>query len=114
MKETAELNGSKQSIVTIWGRETSDIRGTLKSTIFWLTMPYSPLKVNRRFRETYHIHLLALKNKPTRYQHEKRWQAVLAACFHTGEHVPPKRQWTFNRLHDVISQKTVFFITTTV
>jgi hypothetical protein len=51
----------------------------------------------------------------------------LATCFHAGfllslffrpwrlrRYVPPKRRWTLNGLHRVISQKVVLFITTAV
>jgi hypothetical protein len=53
-------------------------------------------------------------------------RALLATCYHAGfllglffdpedgGDVPPKRRLTFNRLHGIISQKTVFFITTAV
>jgi hypothetical protein len=67
----------------------------------------SPLSVNRRFGGTYHIHL--------------------ASCLLAGfllnlflrpwgwrRYVPPKRQLTLNRLHSVISQNLILFITTAV
>jgi hypothetical protein len=55
----------------------------MSSTIFWDIMPYSPLKVNRRFRG-------ASQNRnisQARNQRETRWKAeppLLATCFHAG------------------------------
>jgi hypothetical protein len=65
----------------------------LKSTIFWDITPCTPLKVNRCFGETYCFHLQGRKISRARNQLESRWQADL---------------------HDVISQKTVLFLTTAV
>jgi hypothetical protein len=65
------------------GTHTSII---LKSTIFWDITPCSPMRVNRRFGE--HI--------------AWRWRW----------YVPPKSWSTLNRLHGIISQKMVLFVTT--
>jgi hypothetical protein len=65
----------------------------MKSTIFWDITPCSSLKVNRLFGGTYRIHLQA-RISQARYQRESRL--------------------TFNRLHAIISQKIVLFITTAV
>jgi hypothetical protein len=46
----------------------------MKSTIFWDTMPCSPLKVNWHFGETYRLHLQCRISWAT-YQRESRWQA---------------------------------------
>jgi hypothetical protein len=37
-------------------------------------------------------------------------QAACKANPEDGGHVPPKRRWTFNGLHGVISQKIVLFM----
>jgi hypothetical protein len=60
----------------------------IKSTIFWDIMPCSPLKAGL---------LLGFFFDPE-----------------DGDDVPPKSWLTFNRLHGVISQKIVLFITTAV
>jgi hypothetical protein len=70
----------------------------MKNTIFWDIMLCSPLKVNRRFAETYRLHLQGRKISQARNQ-RKRWFLV-----------PPKRQLTFNGLHGLISQQMVPFV----
>jgi hypothetical protein len=35
----------------------------VKSTLFWDITPWSPLSVNRRFGETYRLHIQGRKNK---------------------------------------------------
>jgi hypothetical protein len=50
------------------------IRYALKSTIFWHIKPCSQLKVNRRFGETYRLHLQGRINR-AKYRRESRWQA---------------------------------------
>jgi hypothetical protein len=54
----------------------------IKSTIFWDITPCSLLKVNRRFGETYHLHLQGGKISRARNQRESRWQAEI--CSHAG------------------------------
>jgi hypothetical protein len=69
----------------------------MKSTIFWYIKPCNPLKVNSRFRGTYHLHIQGQRISQARYQCESR------------RYIPPKHQLTFNGLHGVISQKLVLF-----
>jgi hypothetical protein len=64
------------------------------SYIFWDITPRSPLKVKRRFRGTYGLHLQGRIISRERNQHESRL--------------------TFNGLHGVIFQKIVLFINTAV
>jgi hypothetical protein len=41
----------------------------LKSSVFWDIMPFSPLKVNRHFRGTYHLHFQSRIVSQARNQH---------------------------------------------
>jgi hypothetical protein len=77
-----------------------------KSTIFWDITPCSPLEVNRLFGGTYRLHLQGRRISRARNQSKIRWQG--------RRYIPPKRRFTFNGLHGVISQKIVLFITTAV
>jgi hypothetical protein len=74
----------------------------LKSTNFWDITPCSPLKVSWRFGGIYRLHLQGWRISQERNQREGRWQAE-------GSDMFPKRQLSFNGLHDVISQKVIFF-----
>jgi hypothetical protein len=74
----------------------------IKSTIYWDITPCSPLKVNRRFGESFRPHLQVRRTNQARNQCESKWR--WRRC------VPPKCRWTFNGQHDVISQKIVLFI----
>jgi hypothetical protein len=47
----------------------------MKSSVFWDITPYSPLKVNRRFRGTYWIHLQGGRISREKNQRESGWQA---------------------------------------
>jgi hypothetical protein len=47
----------------------------MNSSIFWYIMPRSPLKVIRRFKGTYCLHLLGRRISQERYQNENRGQA---------------------------------------
>jgi hypothetical protein len=78
----------------------------MNNTIFWNITPCSPLKVNRRFGRTYHLHLQGWISR-VRYQRESRWQARRWRTY-----IPPKSQLTFNGLRGVISQKILIFRTT--
>jgi hypothetical protein len=49
----------------------------MKSTIFWDIMPCSPLKVDQRFRGTYHLHFQGRRISQAN-------RAPLATCFHAG------------------------------
>jgi hypothetical protein len=73
-----------------WRRRKTDNKRM--STIFWDITPCSPLRVSRSFGGTCSLHLQGQK----------------------GRYVPPKLWLTLNGLHDVISQKMVFFIITAV
>jgi hypothetical protein len=44
------------------------------NVIFWDITPCSPLKVNRRFGEPYHLHLQSRRISPARNQRESRWK----------------------------------------
>jgi hypothetical protein len=66
----------------------------MKSTIFWNIKPCSPLKLNRRFGGIYRLRLQGRRISRARNQRRSRWR-----------YVPPKRLFTFNGLHGVISQK---------
>jgi hypothetical protein len=88
----------------------------MMSIIFWYVTSRSPLKVNGRFGGTYLLHLQGRNiNRASR--------TLLATFFHTGflfglffepddggDMFLRKFGW-LNRLHGVISQKIVFFIT---
>jgi hypothetical protein len=78
----------------------------MKSTIFWVITPCSPLKVNPRFGGTYRLHLQG------RVCHLLlRW--FLAQLnfrpWRWRQYIPPKRRLTLNGLHGVISQEMVLF-----
>jgi hypothetical protein len=68
------------------------------TSIFWDITQCSPFKVNRAFAGTCRLQLQCLRVNHVRNQQESQ------PTFHT------KRPLTFNGLHDVISQKTEFFI----
>jgi hypothetical protein len=79
----------------------------MKSIIFWDMTPCSPLSFNRRFGGTYRLHLQGRRNgfsKPASKVASWRWR----------RYVPPKRRLKPNRLHGIISQKMILFITTAV
>jgi hypothetical protein len=63
--------------------------------IFWDMTPCSPLRVNRRFGGTCPLHL---QGRPW------RWRL----------YDPPKRRLTLNKLHGVMSQNMILFITNAV
>jgi hypothetical protein len=48
----------------------------MKSTIVWDIMPYSPLKINRRFGGTSRLHLQGRRISRARNQRESRWKAL--------------------------------------
>jgi hypothetical protein len=78
----------------------------MKITVFWDITPCSPLKFNRRFGRTYHLHLQGRKIS----QQETSVKAGdLFFDPEDGGDVPPKRRLTFNGLHGVISQNMVLF-----
>jgi hypothetical protein len=52
----------------------------MKSTVLWDITPCSPLKVNRRFAETYRLHLQGSKNKPSKKPAWKHLLNMEAIC----------------------------------
>jgi predicted DNA-binding transcriptional regulator AlpA len=68
-------------------------------------MRCSPLKVSRRFRETFRHHLHDRRVIQARNEHE----AGSKKSFAWGHMFPPKRRLTFNGLHGMTSQKTELF-----
>jgi hypothetical protein len=58
---------------TLQQLDTSDCK--IKSPSFWNITPCSPLKVNRRFGETYSLHLQVRRISRARNQRDIRWQA---------------------------------------
>jgi hypothetical protein len=80
----------------------------MKSIIFWNMTPCSLLSCNRRFRGTYRLQLQGRRSNFSKNQQASRWQAEWR------RYVPPKRRLQLNRLHGVISQKMILFITTAV
>jgi hypothetical protein len=93
----------------------------IKNTISWAITPWSPLKVNRRFGETYRLHF---QGRIISRARNRSAFHLLSCCFLFAwlilrpwkwrRHVPPKHRLTFNGLHGVISQKTVLFASTLV
>lgn len=99
-------------------------------------MPWSPLKVDRRFERTCCLHLPGWRISEIRNKHEgcikKIFHSIyvsfaeLAACsmlvtcfaysspWRLRQHVLPKRLSTFTGLHSIMSQKTEVFITIAV
>jgi hypothetical protein len=63
----------------------SELSITQKSIIFWDITQYSPLKVNRRFGETYLLRLHGRKISGARNQRENRWQAEILLFITTAE-----------------------------
>jgi hypothetical protein len=91
----------------------------LKSTIFWDITQCSPLSTD--VSEEHIASILRVEEiSPARNQRARRWQAgfPLVYCWiflrpwGWRRYVPPKRRWTLNGLHGVISQKMVLFVTT--
>jgi hypothetical protein len=83
----------------------------LKSTIFWDITTCSLLNVNRRFGETYRLHL------------QGRWISMLLWWFlarlirrpwRWRRYFSPKHRLRFNGLHGVIPQNILLFITTSL
>jgi hypothetical protein len=84
-------------------------------TVFWHITPYSPLQVNRRFKE----HVVSIFRVEGLAELETRVKTggnVLSRCFlarlilrpsRWKRYVPPKRRLTFNGLQGDISQQTV-------
>jgi hypothetical protein len=84
-------------------------------------MPWSLLKINRRFGEAYLPHLQDRRKSQVRNQCESKQSSALwfFAWFFLGpwrwrRYDPPKRRLTFNGLHGFITQKIQHFITTGV
>jgi hypothetical protein len=90
----------------------------LKSIIFWDMTPCSLFSCNRHSGGTYRFHLQGQRNNFSKNQQANRWQACLLKLFlrpwRWMRYVPPKRRLQLNRLHGIISHKTILFITTAV
>jgi hypothetical protein len=81
----------------------------IKSTILWDITSCSPLKVNRRFDGTYHLHFRG------RISLLSRWYLTrLIRPWKWRLYIPPKHRLAFNGLHHVIFQKLVLFSTPAV
>jgi hypothetical protein len=75
--------------------------------------PCSQLKVNRRYRGTYSLHLQARGISRARKQVASFHVGFLLDLFfdpEDGGDVPPKRRLAFSGLHVIISQKLVLII----
>jgi hypothetical protein len=91
----------------------------MKSSIYWDVTPCSPLKVNRRFGETYSLHLQGRRISRARNQHKEDTKQGCSTCWFLiwliirpycwRRYVPPKHGSTFKGLHGGISQKTELF-----
>jgi hypothetical protein len=82
----------------------------IKSDTFWDTKRFIPLKVSRYFGEIYYLHLQGHKISWAKNNCESKWQALLILRpWRWRPYVPQKCQLSFNRLHGVISQKTIRF-----
>jgi hypothetical protein len=90
----------------------------MNSSILWNIMPCSLLKVNRRFRGTWHLQLQGQRINKAINQHDSR--ALLATCFDVGfllgysstlktrGNIPPKCRLSCNGLHGIIYHKIEF------
>jgi hypothetical protein len=86
----------------------------MKSTTFWDIRPWSPLSVNRRFGGTYRLHHHGRKNKLSKLCLPSAFTLVSCSGYFFRpwswtRYVPPKRRFTLNGLHGVISQKMLLF-----
>jgi hypothetical protein len=74
-------------------------------------MPFSPLKVNRRFGGTCRLHLEG-RISQGRNQHRAGIKQLLGLFLdpEDGGDVSPTRLLTFNELHVVISRKAEIFV----
>jgi hypothetical protein len=90
----------------------------LSDSVLWDITPCRPLKVNRRFGETFRLHLQARKISRTRNRRESRWQAELVSHWFLAQlvlrfsrcsaHVFFRNVgWLIKGLHGVISVITV-------
>jgi hypothetical protein len=110
------LVGVQHDVVHL--RQSIPMFGSNNTSLRYIT-PCSLLKFNRRFGETYHLHLQGRRISRARNQRESRWQAghlarLILPPWRWRRYVLPKRRLIFNRLQGVISQKMVLFITTAV
>jgi hypothetical protein len=81
----------------------------LKSIIFWDMTPCSLSSFNRRFGGSFRLHLQGRRNKFKNQQASK--QVASCLVWRWRRYVPPKRRLKLDRLHGVISQKMILFIT---
>jgi hypothetical protein len=75
----------------------------MKSSILWDIMPCSPLKVNRRFGGTGHLHLQGRRVSRARNQCERRWHCICECLFLRNIRL------TSNGLYGVVSEKIELF-----
>jgi hypothetical protein len=79
----------------------------LKISIFSDIAPYSPLQINQHFGGTCHLHFYGQRIR--KQLHATCFMLVSCLAYSSPwrwrQHVPPKRQLTFNRLHGIVSQK---------
>jgi hypothetical protein len=92
----------------------------IQNSVFWDITPSSLLKVNRHFGGICDLHRQGWRISQAKNQHK----TLLATCFmlvltwlilwpwRWGWHIPPKCQLTFSGLHDIILQKTEYFLNT--
>jgi hypothetical protein len=74
----------------------------MQSSVFWNITTCSPLKVNRRLRETYLLCMPSVFTLVTCSAYSSPWK--WRRC------VPSKRQLIFNGLHGVVTQKIVLYL----
>jgi hypothetical protein len=75
----------------------------MKRPIFWDITQCSPLKDSRRFEGTCRIFLQGRRISQARNLHEVRSKQNEWSRW--GRNFPPKRRFSFNRLHSVVLQK---------
>jgi hypothetical protein len=114
---------SKREVWMSLGNKTSNVgfevltTVVMKSSVFWDITLCSLLKVNHCFRQTCHLHLQGWRISQARNQREVLLATYFMlvfclACSMTLKMewcVPPKRQFTFNGLHSIISHKAELF-----
>jgi hypothetical protein len=87
----------------------------MNSSLLWDITPCSPLKVNQRFEGTCRLHLQGPRISRTRNQRGSnllsRWfiARFILRPWKWRRRVSPKRRFTFNGLHGILSQKIQLF-----
>jgi hypothetical protein len=95
----------------------------MKSPSFWVTIPCSPLKINRCFRRICRLHLQGRRISQARHQHEadskktSAWNLILLVSSLDlilrswwWRYIHPKRRFVFNGLRGDMSQKIGAYI----